>query len=789
MQHPTSLFRRHAFLFPLFLAAAFVPILVLPWFADSYEVHKATFAIIAAMFAGMFFLARAMREKSLSLVWSFSMLFPVSFFAVTVLSSFFSASPATSWLGLGGGDYTSVLFVGACVLTAILFAQAPERSFVSLRNVRIIWAIEALFAVVVLFIIIFGSLPFSSSLSFGTPHALAIFLTIPALCFLGDISEGTARLGVRILGFILLTVVFVIAFFLDAWILWLPLFLVGVLLLSFTLARSPGLTSMTRIFPSAFLIIFPLVGWFLPNFFQGFFPAEIAPSFSLSLDIAKNVWGSGFGFLVGSGPGTYGISYALYALPAVNTTVFWNVIFERGFSHILTLATTGGLLTVLAFVGIQISGFVAGFRAWVQVQKDERGSVLGFYLAFIFLSLSAWTYSWNTVITFLLFVLLGILFALAPHRTTQWNFASSAQVSVVASFGFVVSLVTLFIVLFVAGTRYAAEISYAQAISLAKSNASSEEILMKVDQAASFNRWNDVYYRELALLLLQEVEDLVAEQASPEQVQEVLSAAVNSAARATEIGPNVVKNWEVRGNVYREVAPAVANAADFSVASFTTATQLAPNNPLYLVGLGRAYLTKADLLSEIAQTDDEALETEATAARDEALSRAEEAFVAAVALKSDYTAARYFLSAVYERQGKLADAVKSLEVVRALSSEDIGVGMQLSLLYLRQGKNDLAKAELERIIALSPTYANARWYLSVLLEQEGDLEGALAQVVEVVKTNPDNEAAQQRLERLQSGEVEDDAALPEPLPEGDTGTVTDEAVEGADVENGDVLTP
>lgn len=765
MQHLISSFKRYPFLVPLFLAAACVPLLALPWFVDSYEVHKATFTIIAAMLAGMLFLARAMRERSLSLAWSWPAFSPLFFFLATVLSALFSASPATSWLGLGGGDYASVLFAGSCVFIALLLAQAPERSLLSLRSVRILWAIEAFLVIVALLAVLVGILPLSSSLSFGTPHALAIFLAIAALCFMGDISEGTAKPGSRVLGFVLLFAFFIVAFFLDAWILWLPFFLVGIMLLSFTLAKSQGPVGVARIFPATLLILLPLVGWFLPHIFQGLFPAEIVPSFSLSLDIAKNVWGDGLGFLVGSGPGTYGISYALYALPTVNATVFWNIIFERGFSHILTLATTGGLLTVLSFVGMQIVGFVVGFRAWARAQKDERGIVLGFYLAFTFLSLSAWTYSWNTVVVFLFFVLFGILLALAPHRVSQWSFASSTQASVAASFGFVTSLVVLSLAFFVAGTRYAAEISYAQAISLAKSNASSEEILMKVDQAASFNRWNDVYYRELALLLLQEIDDLVAEQASPEQVQAVLSAAVNSAVRATEIGPNVVKNWEVRGNVYREVAPAVANAADFSVASFTTATQLAPNNPLYLVGLGRAYLAKADLLSQVAQTEDEALQAEATAARDESLAYAEEAFVAAVNLKADYTAARYFLSAVYERQGKLADAVKSMEVVRALSTEDVGVGMQLALLYLRQGKNDLAKAELERVIELSPTYANARWYLSVILEQEGDLEGALAQVAEIVKTNPDNEAVQQRLERLQSGEVEDDTALPEPLPE------------------------
>lgn len=758
--------RRSGFLLPLFIAIIAVPVLAFPWFVDAYEVHKATCAIVAAMLAGIFFLAKAMRERSVSLFWSWSSFPLLAFFLATVLSASFSVSSPASWLGLGGGDYASVLFIGSCVLMSFLIGQAPEGFPSFVRGVRAFWGGEALLMIGLLTLLSFGLFSFPAALSLGTPHALAFFLGVVTLLWVGEISEGLVKPGAKIIGAFLLIALFAVAFLLDAWVLWLPLFVVGVALLSLTLGKAQGTVGMSRVLPATFLVIIPLVGWFLPHIFQGIFPAEIVPSFSLSLDIVKSVWSTGFGLFAGSGPGTYGISYALHALPAVNATLFWNVVFERGFSYVLTLATTGGIFTVLSFMGIQVSGVVVGFRAWARAQKDDRGSILGVYLAFLFLSVSAWTYAWNVSLVFVMFVLFGLLLAAAPHHKRTWSFASSTQASVFASFGFVASLVVLSLVFFVAGTRYAAEIAYAQAIALQKNGAEADEVLAKVDQAASFNRWNDTYYRELSLLLLQRINSLVAAQAPAEQVQAVLSAAVNAAVRATEISPNVVANWDVRGNIYREVAPAVANAADFSISSFVTATQLAPNNPLYAVGLGRAYLTKADLLAQIAQTEDEALKTEANAAKLDALSRAEESLLRAVALKTDYTAARYFLSAVYEREDKLADAVKSMEVVRALNAEDVGVGMQLSLLYLRQGKNDLAKAELERIIVLSPTYANARWYLSVILEQEGDIDGAIAQVAEVVKTNPDNEAVQQRLARLQSGEVEDDVAeLPDPLPE------------------------
>ena len=118
--------RRFGFFAPLFVAIVLVPVLVFPGFLDAYEVHKATCAIVAAMLAGMLFLAKAMRERSVTLFWSWASFPLFAFFLATLLSAFFSASPSASWLGLGGGDYASVLFVGSCVLTSFLIGQTSE---------------------------------------------------------------------------------------------------------------------------------------------------------------------------------------------------------------------------------------------------------------------------------------------------------------------------------------------------------------------------------------------------------------------------------------------------------------------------------------------------------------------------------------------------------------------------------------------------------------------------------------------------------------------------------------
>ncbi|MCR4311706.1 MAG: tetratricopeptide repeat protein, partial [Candidatus Uhrbacteria bacterium] len=163
------------------------------------------------------------------------------------------------------------------------------------------------------------------------------------------------------------------------------------------------------------------------------------------------------------------------------------------------------------------------------------------------------------------------------------------------------------------------------------------------------------------------------------------------------------------------------------------------------------------------------LASQAEEASDVAITAAEMALNTAISLKSDYASARYFLAFVLEHQGKLAEAIRSMELVRATNPSDVGVSMQLSLFYLRQGKNILAKQELERATALVPNYANAHWYLASILEQEGDTEGALAELRIVDELNPNNETVEKRMKQLEDGMLAD--PLPEPLEPSDSASL------------------
>ena len=80
------------------------------------------------------------------------------------------------------------------------------------------------------------------------------------------------------------------------------------------------------------------------------------------------------------------------------------------------------------------------------------------------------------------------------------------------------------------------------------------------------------------------------------------------------------------------------------------------------------------------------------------------------------------------------------------------MAFQIGLLYYRNNQKDAAFNAWQQAVFLFPNYSNARWYLSLVYEERGDLANALKQVEEIEKFNPDNEAIQQRLAQLRSGQ-------------------------------------
>jgi len=95
------------------------------------------------------------------------------------------------------------------------------------------------------------------------------------------------------------------------------------------------------------------------------------------------------------------------------------------------------------------------------------------------------------------------------------------------------------------------------------------------------------------------------------------------------------------------------------------------------------------------------------------LDAAEQEFLAAVAADPHNASAHRELAEIYQRRGKLDDAVAELQLSLAARDSAV-VRTRLARIYLEQKKVDLAREEVEKAVKLAPNYPEARELLEHL---------------------------------------------------------------------------
>ncbi len=97
---------------------------------------------------------------------------------------------------------------------------------------------------------------------------------------------------------------------------------------------------------------------------------------------------------------------------------------------------------------------------------------------------------------------------------------------------------------------------------------------------------------------------------------------------------------------------------------------------------------------------------------------------------------------IYERQGKLAEALRAFEEAESVGVLHPGARVLLGRLYLSQGRRDEARAAYEKVIEVNPENAAAKNDLAYLLAVEGrDLERAQTLAEEAQRALPDRPEA------------------------------------------------
>ena len=172
--------------------------------------------------------------------------------------------------------------------------------------------------------------------------------------------------------------------------------------------------------------------------------------------------------------------------------------------------------------------------------------------------------------------------------------------------------------------------------------------------------------------------------------------------------------------------------------------KLSPLNPEPYLKIGNINFANADFLRQLNRAD---LQSQVSAG----LKLAEENYRKAIELKPNYVLAIYNLGVVYERQGRVKDAVRQLELIKRANPSDANLAFQLGLLYYRDNQKTKSLNELARAVSIFPDFSNARWYLALLYEERGELDTALGHLYEIEKLNPGNQILRTKISQLEKG--------------------------------------
>ena len=779
----------------LYALIALVPLAYLPLSLDPLEVSKQTLLVLLTFASALCWIGAMVSARAVSVRRGWLNLLPLLILVSALISASLSLGPYLSWIGTATQEYTSALSIAAYVTLFYLVANlmnVPSAQRTALFTLLVSASLAGAFGVAAsLGVPVLPSADGPLGNTVGTANAFGTFLA--AMAVLGNalflvhreedalMYRGTRGTLQHVLVIWLSAAAFATALALDFTPVWLTL-LAGLLaLFVFALVRAGDFGPTNR-----FILPFALIVASLPFLFWVDrpipirIPTEVTPSFPASWDIAKETVKAD-GALFGSGPGTFVYQYAKYRPLDVNRTAFWDTRFDRASSSALTVLVTFGLVGALVwalFLSITVT------RGALEVVRGrERHAWLPAFVVlppFFALAVSGFLYSANLTLLFLVFLLSGLVAGAVMKRPAMRSLRESPRLSLAFSLLAIFAGTVIVTGVFVASLRYAAEAAFAKAVRLDRAGGDLKDVVASLDRAASLNRANDVYYRNLSqaflLMLASALKEAsaLAQAGSEDQrgyLQALTGAAVNASARATELGPENVLNWAARGALYRELVPLIGNAGEFSTKALQRAIELDPRDPKVRTELGRTYLTLAENNRALTAAEDKAVAREAQAKVESLLKQAEEQFLAASALKEDYAPAQYQLALVLERQGRLPEAVAKMETVAKQNPLDVGVAFQLGLLYMRRGDTldvDRAQAAFSQAVALSPSYSNARWFLASIHEQKKEIDKAIEQVAKVLEYDPGNELVKARLERLRAGKAL--STPPPPLEETPTAT-------------------
>ncbi|MBU1033296.1 MAG: tetratricopeptide repeat protein [Patescibacteria group bacterium] len=767
----------------IYLSVALIPLFFTPATLDVLELNKQTLLVILTGIALLTWIGQAISERKFSLSRSWLHLVVVVFLASYLAASFFSLDRYLSFVGNYGQMQWAFLSLVAFVVFYFIVVNTT-RTTTKLYNLVLAFLASSTIVGILGFLQLVGIYPFGWMGEFtrssvfntvGTINSLGVYMTLPLImavsltvlgckdkeCVLGQLNKRS-RLA-KILVWISLLVGLLVAVVVDYWVVWATILFGTALLVIIPSIRTRRIERSIKIIIPAALVVLSVLLLIFRTPINLNLPSEVAPSSSTSWNIAKQTLQEKP--LFGSGPGTWIYDYAKYRPASINLSRFWTVRFERGLSNFLTSLATLGLVGV-AFWLVLIISAVAKSASYLILEKNDDAwqaylTVFTGWVSIVFISLF---YNYNFTHHFAFWLLLALLASLLAKGRLVWDAKKSVVNSSALSLVFIFLCAIGVSTLWLSGQRLVADAKYSQAVNAFRQGQAIQKSIDSLVSAVTLNRWNDVYHRNLSQAYLVRAGQEMQAAPSAERAKKIndsITGSVDSAKLASEIVPTNVDNWSNFALILQSITSFTRGADERAIELYKEALKREPNNPVFYNEIGKLYLLRSDAYRQLLQADDTEVVKQANENIKSELENAFEALNTSIQLKQDYAPAHYNLGLVYERQGRLQDAIVKLEQVIGADSQNVGIGFQLAILYYRNNEKDKSLDVLEQIVILQPNYSNARWYLSALYEERGEYDKAIAQINKVSELNPGDQIVLQRLDFLI--DLRDRRASPEPV--------------------------
>jgi len=349
-----------------------------------------------------------------------------------------------------------------------------------------------------------------------------------------------------------------------------------------------------------------------------------------------------------------------------------------------------------------------------------HGLFAGLISAWLVVLFSMFLITFTTVHWLLFFSLLALTFLVGTGfsnkeiKTFTLSLKTMPQYTLISSFINILVFAIILVLAIFLGRFYGAEVYRAKAVgqTLVGNYTNAASAMFK---AISLNPNYSKYYLELSSAYIgMAIVESQKDAPDGQRVSNLVASAVNQAREATRLAPNDASAWDFLASMYVTARPLTSNANTFITSSLEKAIELEKTNPRLYLDLARVrssnndlkgarealeisiklkpnYILAYTLLAQLDESENkinEAIEHASVAAalsssdpillfnlgrlyynraQTDDLSRSEQLFVESIRLNPNYADALWSLAVLYERKGRLGDALQLYKIVGELN--------------------------------------------------------------------------------------------------------------------------